>query len=1082
MGKAMKLTDDAARQQIKVDLDSCLLVEAGAGSGKTASLVSRMLALVREGKCQISTIAAVTFTRKAAAEMKGRLQISLEKALRKEIDSAKKERLAQALKDIDSCCIGTIHAFCGQLLRERPVEAGLDPGFVEMDELEDRLFCRQVWKEYLMDTRVKNPGAIQSLVEIDIDMRDLEPLFVTLCMYPEVEVIRQAVPYPHLGPVKTELDALMKLVAQRWPQSDSPRGPDSLQTILAQVKQRLEFLGTSDDLKFLRVLEIMEKTGNITLNRWDKPDDAKEVKKAYELFQDEYVKPTLRKWREYRHQRLIDFVLPAVTRCQERRIEDARLNYQDLLMLALQMLKNNPEVREYFQSRYTHLLIDEFQDTDPLQAEILFYLTGQDTTEPDWRQLTPRPGSLFVVGDPKQSIYRFRRADIDTYNEAKRLIEKAGSQVLNLTSNFRSVKEIGEWVNQSFANLLPPKSDQYQASFARLDTVRDSGSGDLCGVRKISIPKVDRHKQEVIAALDAQRIARWIRFALDDGITLSRTKEETAAGIDGRARPQDFLILFRYKAHMTVYAQALEEYGIPYKMSGGDGFSTSGELAQLIRLLRALLDPQNPVKLLAVLRGPLFGFSDNQLLRFRRARGQFNYEYPVPETLAPEDAKPFSTAYEMLQRFRVYLDRLPGSVALQRITVEAGILPIAAAGELGKSQAGYLLQAQELLAAAERSGRVSPSQLVEYLEVLCEQGVEEDITVTPEMDDAVRLMNLHKAKGLEAPVVFLAHPGKTVNREPSSHIDRQAGIPVGYYVVEKKGPFNSSQVLGYPLQWEEHLEKEMEYTAAEEIRLLYVAATRARNLLVVSCYEGKPEKSAWVKLEGFCSGLPELEDVKAKKPDTPNRTNLPPDDLQNARKRFFESNTAIIAPSYSITSVKQIVQSSSTRPAAEKTGKGAGWGLVIHRVLAALAAGPVPDLELLVENALAEEERSPEEKDEVLLLLQGITKSSLWQRLSQSSRRFMEIPFSNKVTDDSLGIPGGTIVNGVIDLVFEEAGGWVIADYKTDAITSPEKLQELTVYYAPQVKLYTRFWESLTGEKVKEAGMYFTSVGEWVEV
>ena len=118
MGKAMKLTDDAARQQIKVDLDSCLLVEAGAGSGKTASLVSRMLALVREGKCQISTIAAVTFTRKAAAEMKGRLQISLEKALRKEIDSAKKERLAQALKDIDSCCIGTIHAFCGQLLRK----------------------------------------------------------------------------------------------------------------------------------------------------------------------------------------------------------------------------------------------------------------------------------------------------------------------------------------------------------------------------------------------------------------------------------------------------------------------------------------------------------------------------------------------------------------------------------------------------------------------------------------------------------------------------------------------------------------------------------------------------------------------------------------------------------------------------------------------------------------------------------------------------------------------------------------------------------------------------------------------------
>src|SRR5690606_25146627 len=135
---------------------------------------------------------------------------------------------------------------------------------------------------------------------------------------------------------------------------------------------------------------------------------------------------------------------------------------------ALRMLKNNPEVRQYFQGRYTHLLIDEFQDTDPLQAEILFYLTGQETTEPDWRQLTPRPGSLFVVGDPKQSIYRFRRADIDTYNEAKRLIARAGGGVVSLTSNFRSLAQIGEWVNQAFAELLPGETDQFQACFSRL--------------------------------------------------------------------------------------------------------------------------------------------------------------------------------------------------------------------------------------------------------------------------------------------------------------------------------------------------------------------------------------------------------------------------------------------------------------------------------------------------------------------------------------------------------------------------------------------------------------------------------------
>lgn len=1082
MGNAVLLRDDAARRQITEDLDSCMLVEAGAGSGKTASLVSRILALIKEGKCEISTIVAVTFTRKAAAEMKGRLQVRLERALGEENDPVKKERLGQALEDIDTCYIGTIHSFCGRLLRERPVEAGLDPGFEEMDELEDQLFCREVWKEYLLEMRVRNPKAIESLVEIDVDMRDLEHLFATLCMYPDVEPVRQTAPYPDLQQVRAELDALIQMAAKHWPQTVSAKGPDSLQGILAQVKQRCNFLGMDDDLKFLRVLEIMEKSGQIILNRWDSPDDAKTMKAAYDQFQDKYVKPVLREWREYRHQRLVDFVLPAVKECQRRRIQDARLNYQDLLMMALRMLKNNPEVRKYFQGQYTHLLIDEFQDTDPLQAEIVFYLTGQETAELDWRKLTPRPGSLFVVGDPKQSIYRFRRADIDTYHQAQRLIEKAGGQVLSLTSNFRSVEQIGEWVNQAFGVLLPEQTNQFQACFSRMDTVRVPGLGDLAGIRKICIPKIPRHNQEMIAAQDAQRIARWIRYALDGGITLTRTEEETAAGVDGRARPQDFLILFRYKAHMTIYARALEEYDIPFKMSGGDGFSKSNELTQLVRLLQALLDPDNPVKLLAVLRGPLFGLSDNQLLHFRRAGGQFNFELPVPDILRPEDAEVFSWTFETLIRLRDYLVKLPASVALQRITLETGLLPIAAAGELGKSLVGYLLQAQELLAAAERSGRVSPSQMVEYLEILREQGVEEDITVTPEMDDAVRLMNLHKAKGLEAPVVFLAHPGKTVNRDPSCHINRQEGVPVGHYVAEKKGNFYSSQVLGYPLQWEDHLQREREYTDAEEIRLLYVAATRARNLLVISCYEGKPENSPWVKLEEFCTGLPELEEVMVEKPDYTYRPKPGIKELQQSRKKFLRNNSAVATPSYSIISVNQVVQSSVPPLPGDRTGKGAEWGLTIHRILAALAAGPASNLELLVENALAEEERPLEEKDEAILLLKGITQSSLWQRMSRSSRRFMEIPFSTVATADTPGIPAGTVVNGVIDLIFEEAGGWVIADYKTNAISSPARLSELKDYYAPQVKLYKQFWESLTGEKVKEAGLYFTSVGEWVEV
>jgi len=1077
LSEAVKLKDAAARRQIAEDLDRCLLVEAGAGSGKTASLVARMVALIKEGKCEISTMAALTFTRQAAAEMKGRLREALEKARAAESDEVKQERLNRALQGIDNCYIGTIHAFCGQLLRERPVEAGLEPGFVEMDELEDRLLRLETWREYLIATSEVNPRAIESLREIDIDMRELKDLHDTLCLYPEVEPIREEVSFPDLAEARAKLEVLLELAAEHWPSAVPSKGWDVLQKIMLQVNQRREFLGTDDDLEFLRVLEIMNKRGEIVQNRWKTPGGAKEVKAAYDGFQEEYVKPILKAWWEYRHARVIDFVLPAVAKCRERRVQAARLNYQDLLVITLEMLKHNSEVRSYFQTRYTHLLVDEFQDTDPLQAEILFYLTGDDTSEPDWRKLSPRPGSLFVVGDPKQSIYRFRRADIDTYNEVRQLIERSGGEVLHLTSNFRSVERIGDWVNRTFADLMG-ETDQFQPEFHRLDTMRVSAPGDRCGVHTITIPKVDRHRQEEIARQDAERIARWIRWALDGGITLTRTGE----GRNGRPQPGDFMILFRYKSHIPFYARALEQYGIPFTMSGGDGLSDAEELSWLITLLRALLDPENPVSLLAVLRGPLFGFSDNQLLRFRRAGGKFSFQDPLPDGLMPEDAGRYDYAFATLRRFRGYLTDLPASAALRRIMVESGLLPCAAMGELGQSRAGYLLQALELMAAAERSGRVSPSKLLQYLETLRIQGVEEDITLSPGRNDAVRLMNLHKAKGLEASVVFLADPGKSVNCEPSFHINRQEGRPVGYYVVQKKD-FFTYKTLGLPLRWEEHLKKEQQYTAAEELRLLYVAATRARNLLVISRYEGKPSNSPWFALEEHCAGLPELEDTAVDlDAEAASTIDLQMAELKTAQSRFLTANAAVMTPSYSVTSVTRMVKDASTPPTAEKGGKGSEWGSIIHRMLATLSADSGSDLELLVVSSLAEAERSPDEKDEALELLRGMVGSQLWQRCCRSTRRFMEIPFSTSVRDETAGLAPGTVVNGIIDLVFEEDGSWVIADYKTDAIGSPRKLQELTAYYAPQVSLYRQFWESLTGQKVKEAGLYFTSVGEWVEV
>lgn len=1122
------------------DLDCCMLVEAGAGSGKTASLVERMIALIQEGKCSISTIAAVTFTRKAAAEMKERLHIKLEERTAGEEDAEKKERLRRALQDIDSCYIGTIHAFCGRLLRERPVEAGLDPDFQEMDDMEDELLQKRVWDDYLLDLQVRNPQEIEALSRVDLKVKDLWNLFRNMSMYPEVVAVCQEIDPPAItDDVRTELTELLRVFEKDCPPAVPAGGWDDLQDLLHRVKRRWSLLeksyldGEQFRLEFLKLIEVMERSPEPTLKCWgdnrkkETREKVEEVKNKLEEFQASYVIPLLKQWREHRYSLAIKFVLPAVKYCQQYRFESGRLNYQDLLVKAVELLKIK-EVREYFQKRYTHILVDEFQDTDPLQAELLFYLAGTETSETDWRKLTPRPGSLFIVGDPKQSIYRFRRADVTTYNEVKNLLLQAGGKVVSLTSNFRSVREIGEWVNQVFSKLLPEKASEVQAAYNRMDTVRACEDGDTGGVRKMLLPKVDRNTPAKIAEIDAEQIARWIRYALDSGkVTLTRSEDKIMEGLDGRPRPGDFMIILRSKSNMHLYTRALERYGIPYQVSGGQGFSESAEVSELIRLWHAVLDPDDPVKLLAVLRGPLFGFSDRQLLNYRRAGGVFDFRKDLPSGLMETDARMFAKAFTDLRRYQDYFKAMPVSAALERIIQESGLLAWTAEGGLGHSRAGFLLQACELVAARERTGMTSPVQLLEYLELQRKEGVEEDMALLPGGSDAVRLMNLHKAKGLEAPVVFLAYAHKRNRHRPSVHIRRQGNRPEGYFLVE--GSYRN-MVLAQPLDWQDYEARENEYEDAEEKRLLYVAATRACNLLVISYYPHGTDTGPWAELIENAEGLSELpvEDEEPAAEDTiglkdvdrtENNLVLDEESWNQAQIRFMSPSSELLNPTYIRTTVTMMVKSpcqgdgspdtvdrpcqgasyydtastSSENAAADTAArKGKEWGRVIHKVMAALTVNRGADLELLAENALAEEGRPLEEKDDAVRLVQGIMQSEVWQRMLQSSRFYVEVPMMVCTENESAGSTDAgvtaqkKVISAAIDLIFKEEDGWVIADYKTDAVDLSNepgraRFERLIEYYAPQVRLYKQFWEKLTGERVKEAGLYFTLAGKWVE-
>ncbi|BAS26687.1 hypothetical protein LIP_0830 [Limnochorda pilosa] len=877
------------------DLDTCFLVEAGAGSGKTHSLVSRMVSLIASGRAQTEGLAAITFTRKAAAELRERFQIRLEQAASSEPDPGRRARLQAGVATLDRAFLGTIHAFCARLLRERPVEAGLDPAFQEIDEEEDGRWARAAWEAYLERVRRDAPERLEALRDLGVEPRELFGLFLTLHGYPDVEPVVADAPRPDVGLVRQELLAYVSRARARLPRSEPAKGWDALQKRIRRISQEAGHLPPGDDVALIRLLETFDVHPRPTLNRWADPDTAREALAAFESFRDGTALPTLRAWRGHVHGPAVAFVRPAVELAARMREQAGVANFQDLLLRAARLLRDDADVRRSLAGRYTHVLVDEFQDTDPIQAEVLFLLTGEPLHETDWHHLTPRPGSLFVVGDPKQSIYRFRRADIEVYHQVKQRLLRGGGEVLHLTANFRSVEPLIAWVNRVFAGPFPDQADRYQAAYVPLTPVRAASPGTPA-LAAVPVPPVPHHTRADVAREDAARVASWIAWACGGGLELERSPEERARGVDGRARPGDFLVLHRDRAYLLAYAEALEARGIPAEVTGAKGYAGAWEVAAFLDLLGLLADPSDPVKLLAVLRGPLFGLNDGALYRLGRALDQGWTRWLEAQVDGLPD--PGKTALGTLRAWHAWTESLPTQAALEQILDATGLLPWTAVAPAGAARAGNLVKLAEV-ARAVGSGLSFPG-MVEALRHVVETQELEAGSLFPGRPQAVRVMNLHRAKGLEAPVVVLAHPVGATEHEPSFHIRREWGGARGRFVVRAPSPgsgngWGTPRVLAIPPRWDEAAAEEARYQQAEETRLLYVAATRARQLLVVSRYLGKPELSPWHPLEegGALDGVPELQVPEGAAPagaaPSPEQVEVAPEIVEAALRRTEEA-------------------------------------------------------------------------------------------------------------------------------------------------------------------------------------------------
>lgn len=1056
-----------ARQRLATDLHTNFMVEAAAGTGKTTSMVARMVNLIAEGACLAPQMVAVTFTRKAAAELRERFQSELSAVIGKlsessdASDRAKFERLNAAANSLGQIFLGTIHSFCAQLLRERPIEFGVNPGFRELEADENQLLLDRAWQENLADMIAGSDPLLGELKRLGLETSQLRDCFKNFIEYRDVQH------WPSEPTAEFDLKACQTLVKKYINDMRSlmpifPRDRPS-DKLMAQYELivRSSVRAFEHEWRFFRMLDHFDHSTKAVQKDWHDKKVAKQEQTRFETFRAEVVKPALTYWRQRRYQCVVQFVRRALTVYQTLKLNDGALDFTDLLLITAKGLREQPHLRHYFQQR-SHFLVDEFQDTDPVQAEVVVLLGSDDCEQKDWQSCRLRPGSLFIVGDPKQSIYRFRRGDIVTYNRVRSIFTASGGVLASLSDNYRSSEQLIAWNNQLFAHKFPATPSEYSPAYTGMRCGRPRATrGELSGIFQLPVTGTN----SLAIQSEAEHVARFIRHAIGSGKTIERWSAEKRKFELAPVRLQDFLILTRMRPRIAIYQAALERHGLDCDVSGSNSFKDHPQLILLRDVLRAADDPYHQVHTLSLLRNRMFGFSDAELYSIKRAGGTFLFTAELPDKLQGALRQRFEDTCRLLRDCQLWLRSLPAVVAVERIASTLGLLAEAAARDDGNLSLGSLMKAFEILRSQSHNFD-NAADLIEGIERLLSVEEAESVTAMGKAHDAVRIMNLHKAKGLEAPIVFLVDTTKPPDHLPTCHISREGQEPQGAMCITVK-PASAwvAKTIAEPVGWNEKAAEEQRFLDAEEDRLLYVATTRAANMLVISTSD---KTSAWSPLAASLEDAPRLTIPTDQQLDelVGNPISIA-HFVPNDPNKLWQ---ALQAPTYTIANVKKESLRGIRRPDWQTQGEfGTAWGTAVHELLE--IANKSSDIDWQGQAAaIASEYSIPHSHlDDLIDTVQAVIDSELWKRARAAVRCYSELPF------DLSGRREGreTIIRGVIDLIFEEPDGWVIVDYKSDSVDI-EDIDSLREYYRPQLIEYKSHWEALTRTKVKELGLFVT--------
>lgn len=1122
-------SDRSARTALVTDLSATYFVEAAAGTGKTHELVQRAVALLASGRAFIERLAIITFTEKAAGELALRLREALDRG-RAGAEPAASARLEAAIARLEDASIDTIHGFCREILRAWPVEAGIDPDFsVEGDPAR---LVRRVFRSWLADQLSSPPPGLSRYLTRGRFGKDetptarLESAILDLLEHRDFRAAWDR-PSHDLELEARELASRVDALAEDLAQGASD---DPLRMALAPVSDVAEWLraaeqgaapeGAADRRQAYQVereARLIDLGQRLKTVLDQKRTNRGSSRLGYGPFAPGLPRPRLirsardlgaklRGFTQIADQDLAavlrEELLPVVSLYEALAKRAGRVDFHALLSRTRDLLKRDAGVRQSLQARFSHILVDEFQDTDPLQAEIILLLSADDPSEADPARARPLPGKLTLVGDPKQSIFGFRRADLATYAATKRVLTVKGVKVATLGTSHRALAPIQAIVNEAFG---APFSES-EVGYVPLAGGPPALTGQPSVVALPAPRPFDPQGQlRARAASDGfpEAVGAFVSWLVNDSGWRVR-------GADGAPRPveaSDVCLLFRNlqsygQLVVAPFQEALEAHGIDHVLVGARTLYDRDELESLLTALFSLEWPDDELSVYGALRGPYLALQDHALFTFRDRHGPL---HPFRKITAPleGDDHAVQDALELLRALsgernrRPFVDTVAAFLRGTRALVGLGLRPG------GPQILAHVDRVFDLARSYEAHEGLSFRGFLERLREEMDRPKASEGAVNEESAAGVRIMTVHKAKGLEFPVVVLADPDRRLRAFGERVVDTDRNLAA----------FRLAGLVPKPVV--DGADEALAADQAESLRLAYVACTRARDLLVIPTVGFDPKElvyngTSWLapllsaiyplpadrRSPRPCPGAPSFgEETYIVGPDTPPRPSVKPG-LHKSRgggvdvawwdpaalpkkpaARFGIVDERYLAPeghaevavsayadwradldelratareqSVVLAELGAAVDEAARYPIAERALPGAGhrpggrrFGQLVHRAARDLDLEATrSEVEALVGLHARSLRATDEERAHAVEALAGFLSDALVER----ARRAVTCLQGGSVVEVS---EDGTVVDVEVDLLFEETAGagsgWVALDLVTGAAPGADVRRKMT--------------------------------------